>query len=307
LHPFGTAPVHIGAASGAAPVYHHADPAIDRSENRNLLQFFFANVTQRMIRKENAGQHYIHDRSVVGYDNIGLIFIDLGSRFSDESVSESHPVKHSDSPQSDKEITGFIVLLAERQRVHRQEKYKRQDGAQNHHPKSPKVYQYCPHQCIRKIIKSKNRLLSIKYDLFLNRIIEHGNQKYGRNLTHHFRRNHIKTKVYNSCEHKVIEQLENNQADESRNYGDRNKIEELFFLRMFSSFEDKPYAQKVIGDDSATRRENIAKRIFNSIKIIFRCKDSGKVYAQYFETPDFHNGTQSACDNKEDDLFLTKN
>ncbi len=105
----------------------------------------------------------------------------------------------------------------------------------------------------------------------------------------------------------MVQQLENKQTYKGRNYRNRNKIKKLSFFGMFASLEHKPYTQKIIGDDSATRRENIAKRIFNSIKIILLCKDFWQVNTQYFEAPDFYNGTQSARNNEEDDLFLTKN
>ena len=90
-----------------------------------------------MIWKQNARQHNVHNGSVIGYDNVRLIFINLLTRFADKPVPETHTVKHSDSPESYKKITMFIILLPDGKNVNRKEKYKRKNCAQDHHPKSP--------------------------------------------------------------------------------------------------------------------------------------------------------------------------
>ncbi|GAA4158322.1 hypothetical protein GCM10022217_19460 [Chryseobacterium ginsenosidimutans] len=73
---------------------------------------------------------------------------------------------------------------------------------------------------------------------------------------------------------------------------------------MFSSFENKPDAQKVIADDSAACRENITQRIMDSVEIGFAREKVGKGSTEELKAPDFHNSTQSTCNNEEQNLFL---
>jgi hypothetical protein len=67
-----------------------------------------------MIREKNTGQHNIHDRSVIGYDNIGLRLINFFTSFRNHFVSETHSVEHPDSPETDKKIAEFVILLPDR-------------------------------------------------------------------------------------------------------------------------------------------------------------------------------------------------
>lgn len=74
---------------------------------------------------------------------------------------------------------------------------------------------------------------------------------------------------------------------------------------MFSSLKNKPNAQEIISNNPAARRENITQRVMYSVKICLTGKEVRKVGAENLKAPDFHNGTQSACDDEKQNLFLT--
>lgn len=74
---------------------------------------------------------------------------------------------------------------------------------------------------------------------------------------------------------------------------------------MLSSFKNKPDAQEIIADDSTACRKNIAQRIMDSVEIGFARKKLRKESAEEFKTPDFHNRTESSCNDEEQNLFLT--
>ena len=60
---------------------------------------------------------------------------------------------------------------------------------------------------------------------------------------------------------------------------------------MFTSFKNKPDAQKIISDDSATCGKDVAERILNSIQIVFPMQQFWKINAQQLEAADFYNCT----------------
>ncbi len=58
---------------------------------------------------------------------------------------------------------------------------------------------------------------------------------------------------------------------------------------MFSSFKNKPDAQKIIGNDPAARRENITQRIMYAVKICLTRKEMRKVGAENLKAPQWHS------------------
>ena len=56
----------------------------------------------------------------------------------------------------------------------------------------------------------------------------------------------------------MIKNLEQYQADDSRNHRNGYEVSKFFSFGMFSPFENKPNTKKIIGNNSATCRKNIA-------------------------------------------------
>jgi len=73
---------------------------------------------------------------------------------------------------------------------------------------------------------------------------------------------------------------------------------------MFSSFKDKPDAQKIIGDDSAAGRENVTQRIVDAVKIGFSSEKMRQVGTESLEASNFYNGAEPSGYNEEQNLFL---
>ena len=64
-----------------------------------------------MVWKDNAGKHNVHDRCMIRDENIRNTFVFLLFRKFNEIISETHSVKHSETPESDKFIAVLIMLF----------------------------------------------------------------------------------------------------------------------------------------------------------------------------------------------------
>ncbi|MNY21693.1 hypothetical protein D3C86_1552570 [compost metagenome] len=139
VHPFCASAVNIGSASGTSSVHHHADSSVNCSENRDFFNLFFSNVAKWMIWEKDARQHHIHNRSMVGNDNVSLVFIYFFSSLLNEPVAETHSEEHSHRPKTDEKVAVFIMFFSERQDIDRKKKYQGKNGSQYCHPKSPQI------------------------------------------------------------------------------------------------------------------------------------------------------------------------
>jgi hypothetical protein len=57
-----------------------------------------------MIWEKDTWQHYIHYRSMIGDNNVSLVFVNFFTRFIDKPVPEAHTVEHSNCPKTDKKV-----------------------------------------------------------------------------------------------------------------------------------------------------------------------------------------------------------
>lgn len=59
---------------------------------------------------------------------------------------------------------------------------------------------------------------------------------------------------------------------------------------MFATLEDEPDAQKIIGDNTTTGRENITQRKVDAMKIIFLRENSRQINTENFKWTNFYYG-----------------
>jgi hypothetical protein len=153
---------------------------------------------------------------------------------------------------------------------------------------------------------SKNKFLSVKNNFFLDRIVQQRYDDDRTDLAHHLLGQDIEPKIQRIFEDKMIQNLKQNQTYNCRNNRYRNEVSKFPLFRMLSSFENKPDAEEIIGDNATSGRQYITERIFDPIKIVFRRINLWEINAQYFKTADFHNGAQAAGDDEKKNLFMSK-
>lgn len=62
---------------------------------------------------QDAGEHDIHDGGMVRDKNILFVFVLFLIGKPDEFISQSHTVKHSETPDPDEPVSMFIMLFTE--------------------------------------------------------------------------------------------------------------------------------------------------------------------------------------------------
>ena len=73
---------------------------------------------------------------------------------------------------------------------------------------------------------------------------------------------------------------------------------------MFPALEDKPDAQKIIGDNPAAGRKDVAQRKMHAIKVVFPTEHIWKHDAENFEEPYFYQGAYPAGEYEGENLSL---
>lgn len=72
-----------------------------------------------MVGEQDAWQHDIHNRCMVGNNHIRLCSVNLLLGFADKLVAEAHAVEHPYRPKADKKVAVAVILLADRKDVNR--------------------------------------------------------------------------------------------------------------------------------------------------------------------------------------------
>lgn len=98
--------------------------------------------------------------------------------------------------------------------------------------------------------------------------------------------------------------LEEGQAQNCGKERNEHKVRKLPFLRVLPAFENKPDAQKIVGDNSAGGGKNITQRKVDPVKIGLLRKQLRKINTKYLERPDLDNSTQCTCNDEEENLSL---